>query len=144
MMKKVFIMGVSIVAVLLSLTVMSMAQAASSVTLTYTEPSTNQAGNPITNLKETTIFLKQDGGVEQIIKVPASKPAGGGAIVKTAPINDPPLCGSTTIVAQVTASNTNVANFESPRSTQASAVKTASQTGCATPNGPSNLIITIQ
>jgi hypothetical protein len=120
------------------------AMAASSVTLQYTEPSTNQAGNPLTNLKETTIYLKQDGGVEQIIKVPASGPAGGGAIVKTTPINDPPLCGSTTVVAQVTASNTLVTNFESPRSAQATGTKAANTAGCALPNAPFNLTITIQ
>lgn len=117
---------------------------AGTATLAYTEPSQNAAGNPVLNLKETTIYLRQDGGVEQVIKVPASALTGGGAITKVVTIADPPLCGSTTVTAQVSASNTNVTNFESVRSATVSATKAASTVGCATPNAPFNITITLQ
>jgi hypothetical protein len=115
---------------------------AGTATLAYTEPSQNAAGNPLLNLKETTIYFKQDGGVEQVITVPAVA-TGGRAITRTVTFVDPPLCGSTTLSAQVSASNTNLTNFESVRSAVVTATKAASTVGCATPNAPSNITITI-
>jgi len=117
---------------------------AGTATITYTEPSTNQAGNALTNLKETTVYWKQDAGAEQSIKVPASALSGGGVITKVITIVDPPLCGSTIVTAQVSASNTNVTNFESVRSGVVSGTKSANQTGCTVPNSPFNLTITVQ
>ena len=84
---------------------------AGTATITYTEPNTNQAGNTLTNLKETTIYWKQDGGIEQSVKVPASAPTGGATITRNITVADPPLCSSTSIVVQVTASNTNTTNL---------------------------------
>lgn len=117
---------------------------AGTATITYTEPSTNAAGNPLTNLKETTIYWKQDTGAEVAVKVPASAVSGGGAISKVLTIADPPLCGSTTVTVQVTASNTNTTNFESTRSAAVSGTRAASTTGCSTPNAPFNIQITIE
>lgn len=116
---------------------------ADTVTFVYTEPTQNVAGNPVTNLKETTVYFKQDGGLEQIVKAPASALTGGGVITKVVTIVTPLPCTSTTITAQVTASNTNVTNFESARSGVVTATKPASTVGCSTPNAPFNLTITI-
>jgi hypothetical protein len=117
---------------------------AGTATITYTEPSVNQAGNPLTNLKETTIYWKQDGGAEQAVKVPAVLPTGAGVITKVITIADPTVCGSTTVTVQVTASNTNVTNFESVRSAAVSGSKSGSGVGCNIPNAPFNLTITLQ
>jgi hypothetical protein len=116
---------------------------ADTVTFTYTEPTQNQAGNPITNLKETTVYFSQNGGAEQIVKAPASALTGGGVITKVVTIASPLPCTSTTITAQVTASNTNVTNFESVRSGVVTGTRAAGTVGCSTPNAPFNLTITI-
>jgi hypothetical protein len=138
-MKKVLCASVLMVVMLLTAKLY-----AGTATIIYTEPNTNQAGNTLTNLKETTIYWKQDGGVEQSVKVPASAPTGGATINKNITIADPPLCGTTSVVVQVTASNTNTTNFESVRSAPVTGTKTADATGCSTPNAPFNIQITIQ
>lgn len=140
MMKKVLWIGLFVMVMLSTV----MVYAATTLTVQYTEPSVNQAGNPLTNLKETTIYYKQDAGVEQVVKVPASKPAGGGAISRVITVNDPALCATTTITVQASASNTNTTGFESPRTGAVSATKNAVVAGCTVPNGPSGLVITIQ
>lgn len=111
--------------------------------VTYTEPTQNQAGNSLTNLKETSIYYRIDGGLEQTLKVPASSLSGGGAISRNITIPDPPICGVVTISAQVSASNTNTTNFESPRTTVVSTTKSNVTPGCSISNAPSNLTITI-
>ena len=116
---------------------------AGTMTAVYTEPTQNVAGNPITNLKETTIYFRQDGGAEQTVKVPATASVGGGVITRVITIVDPLPCTSTTVTAQVSSSNTNVTNFESVRSAVVSATKPASTVGCGIPNAPFNLTITI-
>lgn len=123
---------------------MSSMSYAGTATISYTEPSTNVAGNPLTNLKETTIYWKQDGGAEQVVKVPAASANGGTPLAKNIVIADPVLCGATTVTVQVSASNTNVTNFESARSAVASGTKVGSVVGCTTPNAPFNITITIQ
>lgn len=52
----------------------------STVTVTYTEPTTGTDGKPLTNLARTTIYV--DAGAGPIIGkvVPATKPTGGGKL----------------------------------------------------------------
>ncbi len=52
----------------------------STVTVTYTEPTTGTDGKPLTNLARTTIYV--DAGTGPIIGkvVPATKPTGGGKL----------------------------------------------------------------
>lgn len=116
--------------------------AATTVTVSYIEPSQMVSGDPITNLKEIVLYLKQDNGVEQKIVMPATKPSGGGAVTKTIPVNDPPFCKTTTIVAHATAVNT-VGN-ESARAGPASVTKSAVTPDCGKSKEPTNLTITIQ
>ena len=116
---------------------------ADTVQFSYTEPTKTVEGKPLTALKEVTIYWKQDNGVEQIVRIPASAPTGGGQMSKTVTIANAPLCGSTTIVAQATASNTNATDFESVRTPQISKVKSNIPLSCSTPNEPSSLTLTI-
>lgn len=134
----------SLIALVLSLCFVTSVYAAT-VQITYVEPNKTQAGSPLTNLKETTIYYKQDNNAEQSIKVPASSMMGGGTIVKTFTVVDPSVCGKTTVTVQVTASNTNVTNFESVRSASVSATKDDSTaSGCIIPNVPSGVTLTFQ
>jgi len=133
-----------VVSLFLFVSFVSVVFAATNVTVIYQEPSTNAAGNLLTNLKETTIYWKQDGGLEQKITVPASNPNGGALVNRTFSVNDPPVCGSTVVTAQASASNTNATNFESVRTGSASATKNVSgDPACSTVNPPGNLTITI-
>jgi len=116
---------------------------AATVTVTYTEPAQTVSGSPITNLKETAIFWKQDAKAEVKIVVPASKPTGGGAVSRVITIADPPVCGLTTVVVSATASDT--AGNESARATPVSATRDNSKTAeCAKAKPPTNLTIIIQ
>lgn len=114
---------------------------AASVTIEYDEPTTNAAGNPITNLRETVIYLRQDNGTEQVTRVPATAVSGGGHVSQRVTVADPPLCGSAMITVQ--ASAVNLANVEGARSSAVSATITSGVVGCNVPSSPSNVTITI-
>lgn len=132
-----------IFAVIMFVCVMASQAMAGTAQITYTEPNANVAGNPLTNLKETTIYWKQDGGAEQTVKVPASAPTGGGSISKVITIADPPLCGSTSVAVQASASNTNTTGFESARTAVVTGTKSNIPPTCALPNAPFNLTVTL-
>lgn len=114
---------------------------AGTATIQYTEPTVTVAGTPLTNLKETTVYWKQDAGVEQIIKVPASSVNGGAQISRVVTFVDPTVCTSTVISAVITAAN--ILNVESARTASVQAIKAGDTTGCAIPNAPTNLRVTI-
>lgn len=114
---------------------------AASVTVEYDEPSTNLAGNPLTNLRDTVIYYRQDNGIEQSLVVPATAVSGGGHISQRVTLADPPLCGSTMVSVQVSART--LANVESQRTETVSATIMSNAVGCNVPSAPSNVIITI-
>lgn len=116
--------------------------AATTVTVTYIEPSQMVSGEPLTNLKEIAIYLKQDSGVEQKILIPATKASGGGSVTKVITVNDPAFCKTTTITAHATAINT-VGN-ESVRAGPATVTKSAVTPDCGKSKEPTNLTITVQ
>ncbi len=120
----------------------SFGYAATTVTVTYIEPSQTVGGDPITNLKEITLYLKQDSGIEQKIVVPATKASGGGTVSKIIAVNDPSVCKTTTITVHATASNT-IGN-ESARAGPASVVKSAVTPDCGKSKAPTNLTITVE
>jgi len=133
----------NVMAVMVAVFLLSGAAMAATVTVTYTEPSQTVGGSPITNLKETAIFWKQDAKAEVKLVVPATKATGGGAITRTITVADPPVCGLTTITATATATDT--AGNESVRSAPVSTTRDNSKTpACAKAKAPSNLTITIQ
>lgn len=134
---------VSFVILALLVAVSSVAMAAT-LTVVYQEPATTVAGTTLFNLKETTIYWKQDGGAEHVVTVPASNPSGGALRTTNITVADPPTCGSTSVTVQVTASNTNATNFESVRTAAVSATKNVSgDPACSTPVAPFNLTITL-
>ena len=117
--------------------------AATTVTVTYTEPSQTVGGSPITDLKEIAIYLKQDAKAEVRIAVPATKASGGGNGSKVITVADPPVCGST--VVSVTAAAVNTTGLEGPRAGPVSTTRDVSKLGdCLKLKAPSNLTITIQ
>jgi len=120
----------------------SFGHAATTVTVTYIEPNQTVGGDPITNLKEIAIYLKQDNGVEQKIVIPATKATGGGTVSKVIAVNDPSVCKTTTITVHATASNT-IGN-ESARAGPASVVKSAVTPDCGKSKAPTNLTITVE
>lgn len=120
----------------------SFGHAATTVTVSYIEPSQTVGGDPITNLKEIAIYLKQDSGAEQKILVPATKASGGGTVTKVIAVNDPPVCKTTTITAHATAISTT--NLESVRSGPASVTKSAVTPDCGKAKAPTNLTITVE
>jgi len=130
-------------AVLAAIVLSGTAMAATTVTVTYTEPSQTVGGSPITNLKETAIFWKQDAKAEVKLVIPASKPAGGGAVSRVITVADPPVCGLTTITVSATATATT--GDESARATPVSTTRDNSKSAeCVKLKSPSNLTITIQ
>lgn len=54
--------------------------ASCTATLSYTEPSTYVGGNPLTNLQDGQFTYQLNGGANQVLTVPASRPQGGGTI----------------------------------------------------------------
>ena len=120
----------------------SFGHAATTVSVSYIEPSLTVGGDPITNLKEIVIYLKQDSGVEQKILVPATKASGGGTVTKTIAVNDPPVCKTTTVTVHATAVNT--LGNESVRAGPVSVVKSAVTPDCGKAKVPTNLTITIK
>ena len=54
-----------------------------SIRLTYTEPTTNEVGKPLTNLANTTIYYDLGKGLVKAKEVPATDPKGGGKITET-------------------------------------------------------------
>ncbi len=120
----------------------SFGHAATTVTVSYIEPSLTVGGDPITNLKEIALYLKQDSGIEQKIVVPATKATGGGTVTKTITVNDPPICKTTTVTVHATASNT--LGNESVRAGPVSVVKSAVTPECGKSKAPTNLTITIE
>lgn len=130
-------------AVLAAIVLSGTAMAATTVTVTYTEPSQTVGGSPVTNLKETAIFWKQDAKAEVKLVVPASKATGGGAVSKVITVADPPVCGLTTITVSATA--TSLDGIESDRAIPVSTTRDNSKTAACTKfKAPSNLTITIQ
>lgn len=130
-----------IIIVLIAVLFTAASAMAGTATVQYAEPAVTVAGTPLTNLKETTIYWKQDNGVEQAIKVPAVTATGNNQISRGVSFTDPALCASTTVTVAVTASNTS--NVESARTSPVSVTTTNSSPGCAVPNSPTNLRVTI-
>jgi hypothetical protein len=120
----------------------SFGHAATTVTVSYIEPSLTVGGDPITNLKEIVLYLKQDSGVEQKILVPATKAAGGGSVTKTITVTDPAACKTTTVTVHATAVNT--LGNESVRAGPVSVVKSAVTPDCGKAKAPTGLTITIE
>lgn len=116
--------------------------AATTVTVSYIEPSTMVSGDPITNLKEIAIYLKQDSGVEQKILVPATKASGGGTVTKSITVTDPAACKTTTITVHATAINT--VGTESVRAGPVSVVKSGVTPECTKAKAPTGLTITVE
>lgn len=112
-------------------------------TSAYTEPTMTEAGTALTALANTTIYWKQDAGMEQKIVVPATKSTGGGAIAQPFTYVSPGACTSTTVSTQVTASNTK----ESARSAVLSVTKAGTpppgDPTCLTPGAPSAITLTL-
>lgn len=128
--------------VLISIMVVGMSYAATTVTVSYIEPSQSVGGQPITDLKEIVVYLKQDAGAEVPHKFPATKATGGGSVTKVITVADPPVCGKTTI--SVTATAVDTSNNESVRAGPVSTVRDVSQLpACLKPKEPTNLKITI-
>ena len=128
--------------VMLAVIVTSVSYAATTVTISYIEPSQSVGGQPLTDLKEIVIYLKQDAGAEVPHKFPATKATGGGSVSKVITVADPPACGKSTITAFATAVDTS--NNESTRAGPVSTVRDVSQTTeCKKPKFPTNLQITI-
>lgn len=116
---------------------------AGTATATYTEPTTAIDGSPLSDLTQTTLYWKQDAGAEQKLVVPATKPQGGGAITKTFAYVSPGPCASTTLSAQVTASNAK----ESTRSPLVTSTRTGTpppgDSTCSAPVGPGSVTLTL-
>lgn len=128
--------------VMLAVVVTSMSYAATTVTISYIEPSQTVGGQPITNLKEIVIYLKQDTSAEIAHRFPATKASGGGAVSKVIAVADPPVCGKSTITAFATAVSTE--NLESLRAGPVSTTRDVSTVGdCVKPKFPTNLQIII-
>jgi hypothetical protein len=53
------------------------------VTVSYTEPTSNAAGLPLTNLAKTTIYYDVGNGLVRAKEVPATRATGGGTITQT-------------------------------------------------------------
>ena len=67
-------------------------QATVSVEALYNEPAVNVDGSPLADLAYTSVYYKANGGsTVEGVKIPASKPAGGGGVQVTllvpAPVN---------------------------------------------------------
>lgn len=132
--------GVCLVFVLCALGVVSVQ--AANVTVVYTEPTQNLSNDPITNLYQMKIYYKQDSQPEAVVVVAASAATGGGTVSRTFAVQEPALCGSTTVTVQVAAQNTNM--VESARTTLVSATKTNTDASCNTPKSPTGVSATIQ
>jgi len=128
--------------VMLVVAITSLSYAATTVTVSYIEPSATVGGQSITNLKEIVIYLKQDAGAEVAHRFPATKASGGGAVSKIITVADPPVCGKSTITVFATAVSTD--NLESLRAGPASTTRDVSTVGdCVKPKFPTNLQIII-
>lgn len=90
---------------------------AATVTVDYDEPTTVKSGEPLTNLKDVTIFwrLDQTGvqGVEQKKVIPATKPTGGGHVTNVLTVPDPTTCGPALV--SIDAMATTTTGLMSPR-----------------------------
>ena len=103
-------------------------------TVAYTEPTANVAGGP-PNLTQTTIYYKLNAGAESSLVVPASAPAGGGAVSRLVTL--PILPGQVgTISAQATATNSAGQSARTPIVT-----KTADRSGQAVDMPPTGLTV---
>jgi hypothetical protein len=60
------------------------------VQVSYTEPTQDQAGNPVTELAKTTIYYDLGAGRMPAKQVPSTRPSGGGQISETitVPVTD--------------------------------------------------------
>lgn len=70
-------------------------------TLSYIEPTTYVGGLPITNLQDGLFTYQLDGGANQTLTVPASKPAGGGAISSPIAAQLVPACTAKTLTGSL-------------------------------------------
>ena len=115
---------------------------AATATISYIEPATFVNGAPLTDLKEVELAWKQDNGAEVLLRVPATKPSGGGTVSKTITFADPPVCGTTTV--SVTAVAVNLAGARSEKAGPATTVRDVSKLpDCVKPKFPTGLTITI-
>jgi len=116
---------------------------AATVQVTYDEPTLDGSGAALNDLKETVIFWKQDNGIETAITVPATAVTGGGKIVRTLTVADPPPCGKTTV--SVTVDAVDLSSQRSPKAGPVTSVKDISSTVvCTTPKEPTNLKLLFQ
>lgn len=53
------------------------------ITVTYTEPSMNQAGNPLKELAKTSVYYDLGAGRVLAKEIPSTKPSGGGQVSET-------------------------------------------------------------
>lgn len=133
----------AVLMIVLAMIILSGTAFAATVTIEYIEPGQNNDGTPLTDLKEVQLKWKQDAGIEQLITVPATSPAGGKAVIKDMTVADPPVCGKTVI--SVTAEAVDTSGNHSPKAGPVTAVRDVSQAvACQTPKAPTNLKIVIK
>lgn len=80
------------------------------VTVSYTEPTLDQAAGPLKDLAKTTIYYDVGNGRVPIKEVPASKPTGGGRISQTISL---PVQGDQGTVVRICVTATNQRGVES-------------------------------
>ena len=83
-----------------------------SITMTYTEPTTNEVGKPLTNLAKTTIYYDVGKGLVRAKEVPATNPQGGGKITESIQI---PLGSKKTADATICITATSDKGLENHR-----------------------------
>ena len=83
-----------------------------SITMTYTEPTTNEVGKPLTNLAHTTIYYDLGNGLVKAKEVPATDPKGGGKITESIQV---PLGSQKTAEATLCITATSVQGRENLR-----------------------------
>ena len=88
------------------------------LTVEYDEPTTNVDGTPLADLSKTTIaitVMHPSGGAPQVIDVPASRPQGGGHVIRKITVGigiDKPI-KEANVEARITATDT-VGNQSDP------------------------------
>ncbi len=80
------------------------------VTVSYTEPTLDQAGGLLKDLAKTTIYYDVGNGRIPIKEVPASQPTGGGKILQTISV---PVQGDQDTVVRICVTATNQRGGES-------------------------------
>jgi hypothetical protein len=80
------------------------------VTVSYTEPTLDQAAGPLKDLAKTTIYYDVGNGRIPIREVPASQPTGGGKISQTISV---PVQGDQDTVVRICVTATNQRGEES-------------------------------